>query len=120
MSPFRTERFANGVVIEFVDLTNRYFGDYHRVCVEVRITVGVRETGSSPASAATPSPAAPPTPGRLERMGVPGAEVEATRNRLVADYLRHAGRYLALTDYPARLLAARAAAPRRPRPVLPR
>jgi len=97
MIPFRSERLDNGVALEFVDLSNRYFGDYHRVCVEIRLTV--------------------PTKGlqrirRLERMGVAGADVEMTRNQLAEDYFQHAGRYLAHAEYPARLAAAQAASPR--------
>jgi len=92
MTPFRTERLANGVVVDFVELSNRYFGDYHRVCVAVRIHV--------------------PLPGdcrhrikHLERMGVAGADVAAVRDRLVDDYWRHAGPYLAHPDFPTRLSA---------------
>ena len=92
MTPFRTERLANGVVVDFVELSNRYFGDYHRVCVAVRIHV--------------------PLPGdcrhrikHLERMGVAGADVAAVRERLVDDYWRHAGHYLAHPDFPTRLAA---------------
>jgi len=114
MAPFRTERLANGVVIEFSDLSNRYFGDDHRVCVEVRITTDAPTVGDRPGAAASPSVEQVRTQSRLERMGVPGAEVEATRNRLVDDYWRHAARYLGQADYPARLLAARAVAARRP------
>jgi hypothetical protein len=42
-------------------------------------------------------------------MAVPGAEVEMVRAQLADDFLRHAGRYLAHADYPARLAAAEAA-----------
>ncbi len=102
MIPFRTERLDNGIEVTFVDLSNRYFGDYCRVRVEIRLSV--------------------PRPDRddplvkshvLERMAVPSADVEAERNRLVDDYWRHAGRYLTHADYPARLLAAASASRRR-------
>ena len=103
MTPFRTERLANGVVVEFFDRTNRYFGDYHRVCVEVRLTA------LSPADAACAQGGEPLQEVRLlERMGVPGAEVDATRCRLVDTYWQNAGGYLAHPDYSARLAASAA------------
>ena len=93
MTPFRTEQLANGVVLDFVDLTNRYFGDYHRVCIEVRIRVPLPVNCFHSIT-------------RLERMGVAGAAVTVARDRLVDDYWRHAGQYLARADFPARLAAS--------------
>lgn len=101
MKPFRNEQLDNGLRVEFFDLSNRYFGDYHRVCVEVRMQMP---------SAAGDSPLV--RKHTLERMGVAGGEVEAVRDRLTDDYWRHAGRYLALAACPERLLAA-ATSPRR-------
>jgi len=100
MTPFRTEHLANGVVLEFVDLSNRYFGDYHRVCVEVRIRVPLPVNCFHSIK-------------HLERMGVAGADVATVRDRLIDVYWRHAGPYLARPDFPARL-AARAAHSGRP------
>ena len=96
MGPFRTEQLANGITVEFFDRSNRYFGDYHRVCVEVRLIAA----------------AAGATVKTLERMAVPGAEVAAECARLVDDFWRHAGSYLAHPDYPARL--AQSTSSRRP------
>jgi hypothetical protein len=102
MTTLRTERLANGIELTFVDCSNRYFGDYHRVCVAVRVSV--------------PPPAGPLQLARhLERMAVPGAELAAVRDRLIADFLRHAGAYLARPETPARLAAAEAAGRGRPR-----
>lgn len=102
MTPFRTERLDNGVVLEFSDRSNRYFGDYHRVCVEVRLSVSRPDCEEPLVKVLT-----------FERMGVAGANVEMTRNALVEDYLQNAGRYLAHADYPARLIAAEVASLRR-------
>ena len=99
MTPFRTERLVNGVVAEFIDRSNRYFGDYHRVCIEVRLMASVPDAASGEGTSLQ-------TVKVLERMGVPGIAVEATRNRLADDYWRHAGSYLAHPDYPARLAAS--------------
>jgi hypothetical protein len=107
MTTFRTEKLNNGVDIAFTDLSNRYYGDYHRVCVEVRIT--------APCPPGYSGSVAAPQPGnclimvkRLERMGVAGNEVAAARERLVDDFWRHAGRYLAHPDFPTRLAASNA------------
>ena len=95
MPPFRSERLANGIELTFFDRSNRYFGDYHRVSVEVRLAV--------------PTPAGTiETVRHCERMAVPGAGVIAVRDRLAADFLEHAGRYLAHPDYPERFAAATA------------
>lgn len=103
MQPFRTEHLANGITLTFFDRSNRYFGDYHRVYIEIRLSV--------------PLPTGPlATVSHRERMAVPGAEVAAVRDQLADDFLRHTGRYLAQADYPARLAAAAAGA----RPRLPR
>lgn len=102
MPPFRSNALDNGILVEFSDLTNRYFGDYHRVCVEVRLVVPHPEHADPLIKVLT-----------LERMGVPGAEIEAMRDRLVEDYWQHAGHYLAQANYPARLLAADTAPSRR-------
>ena len=95
MTALRIERLANGIELSFFDRSNRYFGDYHRVCVEIRISV--------------PPPAGPLQLVRhLERMAVPGAEVDPIRSRLIADFLDHASCYLAQAGTPARLAVAAA------------
>lgn len=110
MIPFRRERLANGVDVAFIDLSNRYFGDYHRVCIEVQIAA----PGPSGSHGTTAGQQRLATVKRLERMAVAGAEVATVRQRLVDDFWRHAGRYLAHPDFPARL-ATRSALPGRSR-----
>lgn len=93
MTPFRSERLPNGLCVDFSDRTTRYFGDYHRVRVEVRIAV------------TAPSPASWSELKVLERMGVASAEVLAVRDRLAEDYWQHASRYLAHPEFIHRALA---------------
>jgi hypothetical protein len=102
MLPFRTERLANGITLRFFDRSNRYFGDYHRVYIEIHLSVALPTGTVAEVS-------------HRERMAVPGAEVESVRDRLAEDFLRHTGRYLAQADYPARLAAAAAVRPLSPR-----
>ena len=112
---FRQEAFDNGIVLEFFDQSNRYFGDYHRlrVLVEIRLPLTPTLFLQEPDPAAARDRAAALV-GEvlvetrvLERMGVPGAEVEAVQSRLVEDFLASAGLYLGRPDFPARLLAGR-------------
>ncbi|MHB8707473.1 MAG: hypothetical protein ACYC9I_01215 [Desulfuromonadales bacterium] len=110
MTAFRTERLANGVTVAFVDQSNRYFGDYHRIRVEVQVTMPPLSGSTSTES---PAPGCRQQTVYLERMGVAGADVETVRNRLAEDYWQHAGRYLAHAEYPARLAAAKNPSPRR-------
>lgn len=109
MAPFRTESLVNGVSVAFFDQSNRYFGDYHRVRVEVQVTLPPLSGGTA---AESPAGGDRQRITHLERMGVAGAEVETVRDRLVADYWRHAGPYLAHADYPTRLAAADSPSPR--------
>ena len=106
MIPFRSERLPNGVSVTFIDCSNRYFGDYHRVLVEAHISVTA--AGREEPLVQVRS---------LERMGVAGSEVTAVRDRLADDFWRHAAAYLGRPDYPTRLQTA-AVAPRRRSPLI--
>ncbi len=89
----------NGLVIRFYDQSNRYFGDFHRVCIEVSITLpqdlkmsaGLsRETGCFERT--------------LEKMGVPSADLETVRNALIDAFLTTSRAYLERPDFPEQLL----------------
>lgn len=95
MTSFRSETLANGLSAAFFDQSNRYFGDYHRVRVEVRISVPHPDRAEPLVKVLI-----------LERMGVPGAEVATVRRQLCDNFWDHASGYLGRPDYPARLLAA--------------
>lgn len=104
----KERRLDNGIALRFVDRSNRYFGDYNRILVEVEIRVPVSKT--LPAD----DPRMPRAraqfgetlvvPKTLERMGVPTAELETVRDRMVEDFLKHAVLYMGRPDYPLRLL----------------
>lgn len=120
--PLREEHLGNGLTLRFYERTNRYFGDYHRVCIEVVTVLDL----AAPALAelAPPQLAAARTRfgsiltlrRTLERMGVPGAAVAAVAGELIDAYLVEARRYQARPDYPARLL--RSELERKTTPVL--
>ncbi len=110
----RTEHLKNGLTIEFHDHSNRYFGDYHRLHLEVRCRLPL-----APALfAAAAEPQAKFEEARrllgpevvnlrtLERMGVAGGDVEATRRALIDDFLRATLPYLENPLYPSRVLVS--------------
>lgn len=100
---------ANGLVLEFVDHSNRYFGDYWRVRIEARCRV--------PLSAAFSDPADPELAQArallgdevaytrsLERMGVPSAEVDAAIRSLIDSFLSSTFAYLGDLSFAARFV----------------
>jgi len=103
----RSEQLANGLEISFRDETNRYFGDYHRVCViaSIRYALAGLAEEALRRQATDACGVELRVEKRLERMGVPSAEVDAVRRALVDGFMRHAVFYLSRPDYP-RLLAA--------------
>lgn len=110
----RTENLRNGLVIEFFDRSNRYFGDYHRVCVEVRCRIPLPiDLFAETAAPEAELQAAKTLLGNevvfsrvLEKMGVAGAEVEAVRQSLINNFIRGALSYMGGPDFPRRFVVA--------------
>jgi hypothetical protein len=106
--PIRRVQLDNGLKIEFYDRSNRYFGDYHRVCILVECRLGMAANLFADATAEQKARAIFGgellVTRTLERMGVAGAELPEVREALIDSYLRNALPYLAVPDYPARLL----------------
>jgi hypothetical protein len=109
----QTKNLSNGMKIEFIDRSNRYYGDYHRVCIEVRcvfsLTTAVLEQlsdlevervnirkllGEKYVYTRV-----------LEKMGVPGDAVEDTRRSLIDSFAGSAFSYMAQPSFPLRLIA---------------
>lgn len=111
MSMIRQTNLANGLVLTFRDESNRYFGDYHRVCVVATIRCpldalqgtlednlyhrALKQYGTELC-----------VEKRFERMGVASADVDVVRDALVDDFLRHAAQYLGRPEYPRLLVTA--------------
>lgn len=111
MTRIREKRLENGLQISFVDESNRYFGDYHRICVVVTMLFNLQDLPADNAEAEIFRSKAIADLGeevkvvkRFERMGVPTADVEVVRNAMVEDFLESASSYLNRPEYP-RLLA---------------
>lgn len=102
MTSFREETLTNGLHLVFHDESNRYFGDYHRVCIVVSLSFAIADLpASAPADADLRDRALQQLGGtfamtrRLERMAVPTAMVEQVRNTLVDDFMKHSAAYFA-------------------------
>ena len=113
MPTIKEERLENGLRIVFVDESNRYFGDYHRVCVVATIVCKLSELLSENADDKEFLSQAIASLGeelkvekRFERMGVPTADVEQVRAAMVDDFLRNSSPYLSRMSYPLTLVKA--------------
>lgn len=113
MNILRSVRLDNGLTIEFFDRSNRYFGDYHRLCVEVRCRVPLTpEAFVDAADPAAELQAARVMLGSevvftrtLEKMGVAGAAVVRSREALIESFFRSSHSYLDTPAFPGRFIA---------------
>lgn len=113
MTIFREETLGNGLKIRFVDETNRYFGDYHRVCVVATIVCKVADLPVANAADELFRDKALGALGseltvikRFERMGVATVDLDAVRTALIDDFLDSALPYLSRPEYPRSLMNA--------------
>ena len=101
MTTIKEEKLANGLNVLFADESNRYFGDYHRICILVTLLYPLAELPVD-----TEDDRAFRDIKRLERMGVPSAEVEKVRQSLIDSFLESSADYLGRPEYPRSLVAA--------------
>jgi len=113
MTIFKEETLANGLRITFADESNRYFGDYHRVCVAATISCSLQDLPADRAGDDDLRRQAVAAFGdtlavvkRFERMGVPSADVAEVRAALVDSFLEHAAGYLSRPAYRRSLVLA--------------
>jgi hypothetical protein len=114
MEIIKETTLKNGLRIQFYDLTNRYFGDYHRVCVLAILTIPLLNLIDEPLKSRglRMFGEALKVEKRFERMGVPSQRVLAVREELVDHFLRHASKYLSKPEFPQKLVAAELNKPR--------
>lgn len=107
----------NGLRIQFHDLTNRYFGDYHRVCVIAILVIPLSSVADEHLQSLGLHRFGEviKVEKRFERMGVPSQKVSAVREELMGHFLRHASKYLSKPEFPQKLVASELNKPRRPR-----
>ncbi len=110
----RTENLGNGILVKFFDLSNRYYGDFHRVKIEVRCTLPLGPECF--AGAADPQAETRRVRGllgnnlfftrSLEKMGVAGGDLEAVKQTLVDSFISSTFHYLASAEFAPRLVAS--------------
>ena len=100
--------FSNGLRITFGDDTHRYFGDYHRVCVNATIRFNLANLADKSFREQAQKVFGPTIEirKRFERMGVPTAKVDAVRESMVMNFMRHVSGYLSQENYPHQLVAS--------------
>ena len=105
--PFKTVRLENDLTVEFFDSSNRYFGDFYRVCIEVKIAIPLHAMRLSQDQAKAAAKLKSPLCfiRRLERMGVAGADVQAVKDLLIQSFLASCDSYLNAPDFAQRFLA---------------
>jgi hypothetical protein len=113
MITIREERLENGLQILFADESNRYFGDYHRVCIQITLSCDLDELSVTNSADQAFRDNAIASLGkelkiikRLERMGVPTAEVENVRHSMIEAFLENSATYLSRPEYPKSLVDA--------------
>lgn len=90
---FISQQLENGVRISFSDRTNRYFGDYHRVCVDVLLSFAAQDY------------TVPHCFKTLESMGVSSAELVTVQQQLFTSFKQHTLPYLSHPTFPAAFLS---------------
>ncbi|WP_282754678.1 hypothetical protein [Desulfuromonas thiophila] len=90
-----TQQLENGLQLEFEDLSNRYYGDYHRVCISIYCRLAEDDYQERYLFTS------------LEKMAVAGGELAAVKQQLMEQFDQRQRSYLARPDFPRRFLAAR-------------
>jgi hypothetical protein len=88
----KSERLDSGIQIDFIDVTNRYYGDYHRVYIEVKLRFASEEYAQSHKFQI------------LERMGVSGADVESVQQQLLNSFCQGTMKYMVSDNFENRFL----------------
>lgn len=109
----QTENLANGMKIEFIDCSNRYYGDFHRVCIEVRCSFSLTpallgQVADSEEERENIRKALGETyvyTRVLEQMGVSGDALEEAGRKLIDSFSGSAFSYMAQSSFPLRLIA---------------
>jgi len=118
----------NGLRLEFVDQSNRYFGDYHRVKIVVRCQIELRSEWLQALGDSVDLEQVRALLGdsvsferSLEQMGVASAQLEPVKQALIEGFLTTTAGYLGSAVFPGRFIAqqwlARSQRPQRFRPL---
>ena len=93
--PIKRVDLGNDLVLEFSDCSNRYFGDYHRILIEIDAVV---ETAGGRVRLRYQRP--------LRKMGVCSAETVRETEVLIEQFLSITGPYMTQAGFTQKLLAS--------------
>ena len=100
---------ANGLTVQFVDATRRYFGDYHQVRVEISCEVPLtRQLFEDPADYDPALKLLGSTVRylkQIEHQGVPTLGTADAVQKVIQQFIDHSLSYFASPDFPRRLVA---------------
>jgi len=91
---------ANGLTVRFLDKTQRYFGDYHHVWLEVVCEVPVPESAGAASSACRSIQ----FKSSIRRSGVPTADVPAAIEDLISSFTNTTLSYMSSPSFPSHYL----------------
>lgn len=103
--PWRVVELGRGIVLNVVEETNRYFGDYHRVCLRVTLIFPI-DVADGPGQVELVK--------TLEQMAVPTERVEQVREDLLDRFIDHTTAYLCVDGFAEKLWQKQQAAKQRP------
>ena len=113
--PFATTTLGADIVVRFHDCSNRYFGDYHRISVlaVAELPLVVERLPPDLQKRVPEGETLLHFEKKLERMAVPTADIDRTRQELVENFLSSAKQYLLKEGFAESLLRRRAKEGRR-------
>ncbi len=107
----------NGLTVRFYHHTHRYFGDYHRIKMEILCEIPVREdffdNCDEFADAQTLLGHAAVFRRNIEMMGISSADVENSLERTIENFMNHSRTYLSSPLFPKKLVLAELAGARK-------
>ena len=107
--PFHRAELKNGVVVEFFEQSNRYFGDFNRVKINAIATIpfGVDSLPKDLRKFAVTYPGCVTYEKSLEQMGVETSQVITVTKFLVDSFIQSVGSYLEKKNFAENLLRKR-------------
>jgi len=99
-------KLKNGIVVDFFDQTNRYYGDFHRVKIDIVASFPVDSTQlpSELQSLAAECGNTATHNSTLEQMGVQSADLERVRAALIDNFMITVGCYFEKDNFVESLL----------------
>ncbi len=104
---FTPQHLNNGVQVEFIDKTNRYYGDYYRVCIEVVLRLNNDEAALCSAGSNQGDGQGDGQQGgqayqfqTIERMGVSGDDLVTVKQQVLDSFCRGTMVYMARDSFP--------------------